>query len=73
MTRLYLGNDELRDSGDLSFAAGHVHQGFASKLFSLLDDPKPFERVTSIEAAHTILERFSPAGQFARSGLVRAA
>ncbi|MFD6196498.1 styrene monooxygenase/indole monooxygenase family protein [Mycobacteriaceae bacterium NPDC060252] len=85
VTRLYLGDDELHDYGDLFFAAGHVHQGFASKLFSLLDDPKPFERVTSIETAKelitewagepadAILERFSPAGRFARSGLVRAA
>ncbi|MUM16028.1 cadherin repeat domain-containing protein [Mycobacterium sp. CBMA271] len=85
VTRLYLGDDELHDYGDLFFAAGHVHEGFASKLFSLLDDPKPFEKVTSVESAKElitewagepaddILARFSPAGRFVRSGLVRAA
>ncbi len=85
VTRLYLGDDELHDYGDLFFAAAHVHEGFASKLFSLLDNPKPFEKVTSVETAKAlitewagepaddILGRFSPAGRFARSDLVRAA
>ncbi|MBI3217713.1 MAG: cadherin repeat domain-containing protein [Mycobacterium sp.] len=81
VTRLYLTDPELAPYGDLFFAAANVSGRFASKLFSLLSDPRPFEAVDSVDAAKgliteyagepadAVLARFEPVGRFERSQL----
>jgi glycine/D-amino acid oxidase-like deaminating enzyme len=66
---------ELAEFGNLFFTAANSSDRFASKLFTLLDDPKPFEAVTSVatareliadyagEPADAVLDRFAPAGR----------
>lgn len=80
VTRLFLSDPDLVEYGHLFFAAANTSPRLASKLFGLLDDPRPFEAVTSVaaakqlitefaaEPADTLLDRFLPAGSFARSG-----
>ncbi|MCV7354068.1 styrene monooxygenase/indole monooxygenase family protein [Mycolicibacterium fluoranthenivorans] len=85
VTRLFLADPELSGYGGLFFAAASGSARFASKLFGLLDDPRPFESVTSEaaakqlitdftgEPADELLARFVPAGTFQRSGLAFSA
>ncbi|MCX2713683.1 styrene monooxygenase/indole monooxygenase family protein [Mycolicibacterium sp. J2] len=81
VTRLFLGDPDFAAYGGLFFAAASLSARFASKLVGLLDDPRPFEGVTSEDAAKglitqfagepadDLLGRFVPAGTFARSPL----
>jgi 2-polyprenyl-6-methoxyphenol hydroxylase-like FAD-dependent oxidoreductase len=86
VTRLFLSDPELAEFGSLFFAAASSSDRFASKLFGLLDDPTPVQRLTSEDAAYhliadfagepadAVLDRFVPAGRFDRSRLaLRAA
>lgn len=85
VTRLFLADPELAAYGSLFFAAASGSSRFASKLLGLLDDPRPFESVTSEatakqliadfagEPADELLARFVPAGRFQRSGLALSA
>lgn len=85
VTQLFLGDPDFSEYGDLYFAAAAASPRFAGKLFGLLDDPRPFESVTSVEAAKTlitefagepadeVLARFQPAGRFERSRLLSPA
>ena len=85
VTRLFLADPELAAYGALFFAAASASAPFASKLLALLDNPRPFESVTSEasakalitafagEPADDVLGRFTPAGTFARSRLTRSA
>ena len=71
--------------GSLFFAAASASPRFAGKLVSLLDDPTPFESVTSEdgakalitefagEPADEVVARFRPAGRFERSQLLQSA
>lgn len=81
VTRLFLADPELATYGGLFFAAASESAPFASKLLALLDDPRPFETVTSEatakqlitdfagEPADELLGRFTPVGTFQRSRL----
>ncbi|NOP94549.1 styrene monooxygenase/indole monooxygenase family protein [Mycolicibacterium fortuitum] len=85
VTRLFLSDPELAEYGDLFFAAAQGSPRFASKLYGLLNDPRPVEALTSEaaakqlitdfsgEPADALLERFVPAGSFQRSGLATRA
>lgn len=85
VTRLFLSDPELAEYGDLFFAAAQGSPRFASKLYGLLNDPRPVEALTSEasarqlitefsgEPADALLERFVPAGSFERSRLARRA
>lgn len=85
VTRLFLADPELSAYGALFFAAASTSAPFASKLLALLDNPRPFESVTSEDSAKAlitefagepaddVLGRFSPAGTFARSRLALSA
>lgn len=80
VTRLFLGDPELADIGHQFFTAAAVDPAFATALAGLLHDPQPFLAVDSLYAAHdfitrvtgtdaaVLLDRFTPAGTFARSG-----
>jgi hypothetical protein len=81
-----LSDAELAEYGSLFFAGASSSDRSASKLFGLLDDPAPVERLTSQaaalqliadfagEPADDVLGRFVPAGRFDRSRLaLRAA
>jgi hypothetical protein len=83
----FLGWARPDSDWDRRFAAvDSASARFASKLFGLLDDPRPVERLTSQQAAYeliadfagepaeAVLGRFVPAGRFDRSRLaLRAA
>ncbi|MGV0814538.1 styrene monooxygenase/indole monooxygenase family protein [Mycolicibacterium boenickei] len=81
VTRLFLSDPELAEYGDLFFAAAQGSPRFASKLYGLLDDPRPVESLTSPAAARqlitdfagepadALLQRFVAAGSFERSRL----
>ncbi|MDH6194951.1 2-polyprenyl-6-methoxyphenol hydroxylase-like FAD-dependent oxidoreductase [Mycobacterium frederiksbergense] len=81
VTRLFLSDPQLAEYGNLFFAAAQGNPRFASKLFGLLDDPRPVETLTSVaaakqliadfagEPADALLERFVPTGTFQRSRL----
>ncbi|OBG81741.1 oxygenase [Mycobacterium sp. E802] len=83
VTRLFLSDPELSEYGNLFFAAAQGSPRFATKLYGLLDDPRPVESLTSEAAARqlisdfagepadALLARFTPAGSFQRSGLPR--
>lgn len=85
VTRLFLSDPQLSAYGDLFFAAAAGSARFASKLYGLLNDPRPVEALTSEAAARqlitefsgepadALLERFVPAGTFQRSGLATQA
>ncbi|OMC39860.1 oxygenase [Mycobacterium sp. GA-1841] len=85
VTRLFLSDPELAEYGNLFFAAAQGSPRFATKLYGLLDDPRPVESLTSEaaarqlisdfagESADALLARFVPAGPFQRSGLPRRA
>ncbi|CDO33262.1 styrene monooxygenase/indole monooxygenase family protein [Mycolicibacterium porcinum] len=85
VTRLFLADPELAEYGSLFFAAAQGSPRFASKLFGLLDDPRPVESLTSVaaakqlitdfsgEPADALLERFVPVGSFRRSDWVTQA
>ncbi|KAA0120486.1 styrene monooxygenase/indole monooxygenase family protein [Mycolicibacterium sp. P9-22] len=85
VTQLFLGDPDFAEYGDLYFAAAAASPRFAGKLFGLLDDPRPFEAVTSVESAKAlitefaaepadeVLARFQPAGRFERSRLLSPA
>ncbi|OBB13545.1 oxygenase [Mycolicibacterium setense] len=85
VTRLFLSDPELAEYGDLFFAAAQGSSRFASKLYGLLDDPRPVESLTSPaaakalitefagEPADALLERFDPVGSFRRSELATQA
>ncbi|OBB98021.1 styrene monooxygenase/indole monooxygenase family protein [Mycolicibacterium peregrinum] len=85
VTRLFLSDPELAEYGNLFFAAAQGSPGFASKLYGLLNDPRPVGRLDSVaaakqlitefsgEPADALLERFVPVGSFQRSGLVTRA
>jgi 2-polyprenyl-6-methoxyphenol hydroxylase-like FAD-dependent oxidoreductase len=85
VTRLFLSDPDLAEYGDLFFAAAQGSPRFASKLYGLLNDPRPVEALTSEaaakqlitdfsgEPADALLERFVPAGSFQRSGLATRA
>ena len=85
MTQLFLADPDFAEYGNLYFAAASGSPRFAGKLFGLLDDPRPFEAVTSVESAKAlitefagepadeVLARFEPAGRFERSGLLSPA
>ncbi|AYF75448.1 cadherin repeat domain-containing protein [Nocardia yunnanensis] len=80
VTRLFLGDPEFAEIGNLFFAAAAVDARFASALVGLLHRPQPLLDIDSPAAAsayiteitgvdaHSLLERFSPAGRFERSG-----
>lgn len=85
VTRLYLADPDFAEYANLYFAAAGGSPRFAGKLFGLLDDPRPFEAVTSVESAKAlitefagepadeVLARFEPAGRFERSRLLSPA
>jgi len=85
VTQLFLADPEFAEYGNLYFAAASGSPRFAGRLFGLLDDPRPFEAVTSVEAAKAlitefagepadeVLARFEPAGRFERSRLLSPA
>ncbi len=79
VTRLFLSDPELAEYGNLFFAAAQGSPRFAARLYGLLDDPRPVQSLTSPAAARelitdfagepadALLQRFTPAGSFARS------
>lgn len=85
VTQLFLSDPAFADYGSLFFAAASASPRFAGKLVSLLDDPTPFESVTSEdgakalitefagEPADEVVARFRPAGRFERSQLLQSA
>ena len=82
VTQLFLADPDFAEYGNLYFAAAVGSPRFAGKLFGLLDDPRPFQAVTSVESAKSlitefagepadeVLARFQPAGSFQRSRLL---
>ncbi|OQS16127.1 oxygenase [Nocardia donostiensis] len=79
VTRLFLSDPEFGEIGNQFFAAAAVDPRFAATLVGLLHRPQPFLDVNSTEDAQAyitkitgedagaLLEKFRPAGRFARS------
>lgn len=84
VTRLFLGDPEFAEIGNLFFAAAAVDDRIASALVALLHQPQPLLGIGSVEQAQaliaqitgtdaeSVLARFTPAGRFERSAYAAA-